>query len=237
MRKKALTILAVGVLATLIFLQEHNTMAPTTSSPTKSRALIEMRADSLQSSQLSELTSQADTIIVGQVTGLGGQYPYLRDKPEEVSASVPPQRVYSVSVQQTLKGAAQAGQVINVVECAGAELSGGTYRLIGIPWIKEGERYILFLTQKVNAQDTALTYMQEEVDGVTGKFADLSDFRVFNDLQGVILLKDGNALPNWDSYANANPDELIPPIFGVSETVALANIQAALAQNQQEDPP
>ena len=227
----ALGILAIVGLALLIYRSDGkpNTKNPIQGKPVKAMGTVVTHGEQDPPySLLASLSQDSDAIVVGQVTTLIGNYPYLRDQPEDVS--VLPQRLYGFAVQQVLKGTYSVNDVLHIQHSAGAVLASGTYRKAGVPWLNVADRYILFLNRLGNSEDSQTGYVKSGLGVVQGKHAELGELSPRHELQGIVLIRSGLTQPNTDAFATAPLDQLEPALFSVSEATAIANIQAALLQ-------
>jgi hypothetical protein len=177
-------------------------------------------------SYLAGFVGENEAIAVGQITSLNGQSYYLRN---QNTPTFPGQRVYNFTVTQVLKGPLTVNQAIKVVCFHGATVNGSTDRLNGVAWLAVGQRYILFLKKVQNYNDLQGGYVQETLDGLTGKSMELDEWILFHPTCGPVKLSGGSALPNSDAtYTNDVEQFADFPLFNVPETTAIANIQAAI---------
>jgi hypothetical protein len=173
----------------------------------------------------------ADYIAVGTIDASTGDYNFLRDYPTQFSLyplAGHPQRTYTFTVEQNLKGTVAAVNAsVTVANFAGATLSGTSYRFTGLPWLIPGNRYILFLKEDEADSDRSQGYIWGELDGTNGKQMELGEKQVMNSAE-LVQLTGGNAVAASDGYTTATPAYIDYAITGVSESTAIANIQSAI---------
>jgi hypothetical protein len=183
---------------------------------------------------LDGMVHMSSSIAVGTITAVMGNYPYLRDQPYD--GGLPPQRTYAFTVEENLKGSAgTVGSTVTVVQFGGADLSSGTIRMEGVPWLVTGSRYILFFEKTLNTPggDTAGYIQETDHNGAAGKVMELTDKALVDPgAQSAVLLSGGNTLPNSDGVYTATVTPFLDyPVFNITEAQAKANIATVVAQD------
>ena len=109
-------------------------------------------ATSVAKADLDDLSHIADLIVVGEVQSV-----QMRQEP--TSATIPDLTILThnaIRVSESWKGAAHAGDVIDVVE-AGGIVNGKGFDVVGMPGYKVGERVLLFLQPRRDTTNQYLT--------------------------------------------------------------------------------